>query len=324
MKNRQNHCDDCEMDLSRRDFVKVAGAAAVAASAIPAQAALAQPSPKSPAETVVKRFYDSLSPNQRKAVCLPFNHQKRSRISANWHVVETDIGDDFYSLEQREMIKDILKKVTSEDGYERLLKQMDEDDGGIGAYSCAIFGKPGDGQFQWTMTGRHLTIRADGNTLENMAFGGPLVYGHGEEEARSNLFYYQTQEANKVFDALDPKQRQLALLQKAPGEARVPLQGEKGKFPGLSVSEMSDDQKKLVEQVIRIGLAPYRQQDVDEAIKFIKSGGDFAGLSMAFYQQNDLDNDKVWDIWRVEGPNFVWHFRGAPHVHAYVHVGMKS
>jgi hypothetical protein len=42
---------------------------------------------------------------------------------------------------------------------------------------------------------------------------------------------------------------------------------------------------------------------------------------MAFYQQGDLQNDKVWDIWRVEGPSFVWHFRGAPHVHAYINVG---
>jgi len=41
---------------------------------------------------------------------------------------------------------------------------------------------------------------------------------------------------------------------------------------------------------------------------------------MAFYQQDDLDNDKVWDIWRVEGPSFVWHFRGAPHVHSYINI----
>ena len=33
---------------------------------------------------------------------------------------------------------------------------------------------------------------------------------------------------------------------------------------------------------------------------------------------------KIWDIWRLEGPNFVWHFRGAPHVHAYVNISQKS
>ncbi len=45
---------------------------------------------------------------------------------------------------------------------------------------------------------------------------------------------------------------------------------------------------------------------------------------MAFYQDDDLNNDKQWDIWRVEGPAFVWHFRGAPHVHAYVNIAIAK
>ena len=57
------------------------------------------------------------------------------------------------------------------------------------------------------MTGRHLTIRADGDSVENAAFGGPIVYGHGEEDAKSNLFHDQTKKVNGVFGALDAKQR---------------------------------------------------------------------------------------------------------------------
>ncbi|MBM3999970.1 MAG: hypothetical protein FJ297_10610 [Planctomycetes bacterium] len=52
-----------------------------------------------------------------------------------------------------------------------------------------------------------------------------------------------------------------------------------------------------------------------------KAGG-IDGLHAAFYKQGDLGSDGVWDIWRVEGPAFVWHFRGARPVHAYVHVGL--
>jgi hypothetical protein len=44
---------------------------------------------------------------------------------------------------------------------------------------------------------------------------------------------------------------------------------------------------------------------------------------MAFYEQGDLEGDKVWDIWRLEGPSFVWHFRGAPHVHAYINIAQR-
>ena len=45
---------------------------------------------------------------------------------------------------------------------------------------------------------------------------------------------------------------------------------------------------------------------------------------MAFYESNDIGNDHEWDIWRLEGPTFVWHFRGAPHVHAYVNIAKKA
>ena len=41
---------------------------------------------------------------------------------------------------------------------------------------------------------------------------------------------------------------------------------------------------------------------------------------MCFYNFMDIGNDGVWDIWQIEGPSMVWYFRGAPHVHTWVHV----
>jgi hypothetical protein len=80
----------------------------------------------------------------------------------------------------------------------------------------------------------------------------------------------------------------------------------------------------LAESVVKTILAPYRESDVNEAMEFLKQGGGLKNLHMAFYKEGDLNSDQVWDIWRVEGPNFVSHFRGAPHVHAYLNVGMKQ
>ena len=75
---------------------------------------------------------------------------------------------------------------------------------------------------------------------------------------------------------------------------------------------------------MRVILAPYREADVDEAMEVMKAGGGLDKLHMAFYQSGDLGDDHEWDIWRLEGPTFVWHFRGAPHVHAYVNVAKKG
>ncbi len=100
----------------------------------------------------------------------------------------------------------------------------------------------------------------------------------------------------------------------------MPLQGGDGQFAGIPVAELSDDQRELVSKTLRILLAPYREEDVNEAMEVLEGAGGVKSLNMAFYQQGDLNDDKVWDIWRIEGPSFVWHFRGAPHVHAYINI----
>jgi hypothetical protein len=319
-------CPDCGPDWSRRDFLTVAGAAALAAGAAPLLAARswAAPTPQSAAETAVARFYGTLSDEQKKEICFSFDHELRQRVNANWAITKPSIHDDFYSDEQRKIIDEILRSATSEDGYGRIMKQVDDDSGGIGDYHIAVFGQPGSGKFEWELTGRHLTLRCDGDSVENVAFGGPIVYGHGEEGRKHNVFHYQTEQAHEVFKALDGKQREQALLAKAPSESQVPLQGAQGKFPGISVGELSSDQQKLVEEVVKVILAPYRKEDIDEAMAVLKAGGGVEKLHMAFYKEGDVNKDEVWDIWRVEGPSFVCHFRGAPHVHAYINIGTKS
>lgn len=326
MRRSPQSCPDCK-SLDRRSFLKSVSTATLGGIALPmlvGQAGLfAAPTSKSTAETAVGRFFASLSAEQKKALCFPFQHELRQRINANWHVTKPKIGSDFFSKDQQGIINEIVRGVTSEEGYERLKKQMDEDAGGLDEFSVAMFGEPG-GPFEWELTGRHLTLRADGNSVDKAAFGGPIIYGHGEETPKDNIYHYQTKQVNEVFKALDANQAKQALVEKAPPEAAVALQGENGKFPGISVGQLSADQKQLVTKTVQMLLAPYRQEDVDEAMEIVKAAGGLDKLHMAFYQQGDLQSDKVWDIWRVEGPSFVWHFRGAPHVHAYINIGMAK
>ena len=58
----------------------------------------------------------------------------------------------------------------------------------------------------------------------------------------------------------------------------------------------------------------------DEAMACLKAQGGLDNCHLSFYQSNDLGNDGEWDNWRLEGPSFVWYFRGSPHVHVWVHV----
>lgn len=316
--------------ISRRQFAKAVGGAAAIAGLSPLVGRAAPigdgPSPSSAAETAAARLYQSLKPDQREILCFPYEHELRRRISANWAI--TDLTIDELTNEQQALVDEIVRGVTSPEGYDRFQRQMDDDYGGLGAYHIALFGEPGTDRFEFELTGRHVTMRADGNCEPGAAFGGPIIYGHGMGDAEKglpgNVFYYQTQKANEVFEALDGKQRESALVAKAPRESAVEVQGEGASFPGLCVCELSGDQKALVSEVIRVILAPYREEDVDEAMAVMEKGGGLDALHMAFYREHDLGDDGEWDIWRVEGPTFVWHFRGAPHVHAYVNIRAKA
>jgi hypothetical protein len=284
----------------------------------------AAPTRDSDAEGAVRRLFNSLSEDQKKVVALPFDDQLRQRINANWKITKASVGS-FFNKDQQENIREVFRSVTSGDGYERFMRQMDDDSGGFDKYAVAIFGDPNEGPFEFELTGRHHTIRADGNSVPGAAFGGPIVYGHSKNgNSPQNLFSYQTKRANEVFSALDGKQRAQALLEKAPNESAVQLKKDGSKLPGIAGAELSQDQKELVAAVLRDIMQPYRKEDVDEVMQIVKAAGGMDKVNIAFYSSGDLDNDKVWDVWRLEGPALVCHFRGAPHVHAYINVAQPA
>jgi hypothetical protein len=321
--------------LDRRTFLKGAGAAAVASAALPALAR-ADETKKDPPETLVKKLYDSLTQAQRAKICFDWDYKHpqwgllRTRISNNWHITEPVIGSSFYTQDQQEIIRAIFEGMYSPDWLPRVLKQLQDDAGGYGkSQNIAIFGQPGSDKFELVMTGRHLTIRCDGNTTEHVAFGGPIFYGHqasrvqGLQEENGhpgNVYWPLALEANKVFEMLDGKQRKLALVTRRPAESAVGFKGPEGKFPGIPITELTADQKEQVQKVLAGLLSPYRQIDQAEVHECLKAQGGLDKCSLAFYQEGDMGEDSVWDNWRLEGPSFVWYFRGEPHVHVWVNV----
>lgn len=332
-------CPDCTPDSprDRRDFLRTAAAAVgtLPLFAVPKLTAAA-PTKSSPAETAVKALYDSFTPVQKKEVCFAWDHLDkdrgllRTRVMNNWMITKPTISEGpFYTKKQQGIIRDIYTGLIDPEWKDRLDRQMKDDSGGKAwgsTQSIAIFGEPGGDKFEFVMTGRHQTLRADGNTTPHVAFGGPIFYGHAphdEEEPThpGNVFWPQAVAANKVYAMLDGKQRKAAEFGKTPKEQAVGFRG-KGitEAPGLRVTEMSRDQKAEMQSVLKILLAPYRTEDRDEAIAHLTKQGGLDACRLTFFTDNDIGEDKVWDNWRLEGPSFVWHFRGSPHVHVWVNI----
>lgn len=316
---------------ARREFLKVT-AAATAAACVPSFGLAAETKPQS-AETLVKVLYDSLKTEQKSKVCYDWDHQDadrgllRSRVSANWMINPQEVHGDFYTGEQQDLIRKIFEGIIQPEWHAKFDQQLEDDCGGFGReQSIAIFGSPGDDKFEFVLTGRHMTLRCDGNSAENVAFGGPIFYGHapgGDEEAdhHGNVFWSQALQANQVYQMLDGKQRKAAEVAKTPREQAIGFQGKSGKFTGIPVSELAGDQQEELQKTLASLVEPFRKSDQEEALAMLKAQGGLDACHLSFFTDQDLGKDKVWDNWRLEGPSFVWHFRGAPHVHVWVNVG---
>jgi Protein of unknown function (DUF3500) len=336
----ESGCADCAA-VSRRQFVRTVGAGVLAASApIIGRPALADgpaktqvgPSPSAPAETAVARFYKTITPEQRKVICFPFDHPKRSMVNNNWAIVKPTISE--MTTEQQALCQEIMKGLCSEEGYERFMKQMEDDAGGFDSYHVAVFGEPEtDKPFEWVLTGRHDTLRADGNSVEGAAFGGPIFYGHAADghdtedpKHTHNVWWYQGEQANKVFKTLDEKQRAHALVEKAVADApgTIKLKGSRLPKTGLDIAGLDGQQKAMVRELVEMGLRPFRVCDVAEVRECLDVNGGVDKLRLTFFKEEDLGGDGVWDRWQLEGPAFSWYFRGSPHVHTWLNVARKA
>jgi hypothetical protein len=327
-------CPDCSQDHSalsnRRSFLRASTGAAAGLSAASLFPALgAETKKKATCETLVKTFYDTLSEEQRKNMCFPFDHPLRLKVDNNWHITKARVKS--YTKDQQAMIKEIFMGLHSEEYAEKVLQQVAGDSGKSGfegGSAVAVFGKPGTGKFEFVLTGRHCTRRCDGDSVEGVAFGGPLFYGHAAGDFNEgpkhegNAYWYQAVRANEVYQMLDGKQRKVALLGKSRGERgnkTIELTGKKKGLDGIRVGDLTGDQKDHVRKVLADLLAPFRKKDSTEALKHVEAGG-IDNLHLAFYKDENIGNDEVWDVWQIEGPNMISYFRGKPHVHAWLHI----
>src|SRR5206468_33957 len=151
-------------------------------------------------------LFGTLTEAQKKEVCFAWDHkdpkkgQLRSRVENNWQVTKHRILGEFYTPSQRELIREVYRNLLNPEWVEKFDKQTHDDNDGEpwGTHqSIAIFGEPGTDKFEMVLTGRHMTLRADGNTGAHVAFGGQIFYGHaadGDMEGRNhkgNVFWPQ-------------------------------------------------------------------------------------------------------------------------------------
>lgn len=322
---------------ARREFLRLVGTGAAAAAGLGSSFASAAADAAKPvakpadgtAEALIHELYGTLSGDQKKEICLPWDHAGKngrlSRLAFYNKALNVPLGKAFTKAQQDLCLK-IFKAVSSGDEGFKQLSRDGRWDMSQAFENCGVnlFGEPADGKkFAWLFSGHHITVRCDGDSLEGTAFGGPIYYGHSPNGySERNIFYYQTKSVLSVYDALSPEQAKAAVVPGTPGELEpsVKIRPKDQARPGIAYSGLKDDQKKLIEKVMADILSPYRKSDVDEVMSIIKETGGMEKMNLAFYQDAKMKDEKQWHFWRLEGPGFVWNFRVLPHVHCYVNI----
>jgi hypothetical protein len=362
------------LNIDRRRFVAGAASAVAACYSVngsrTAEAA-ATPTPAG-AEEAITALYASLNDTQRRGVCFGWGDRARvifgrpvtrdpsgvvlrQHVSNTWLITPHKLGSSFYTDTQRKLVRGVLHTVFAAGWVDKIIKQAEDDvkKPWGNHQALAIFGRPGDDQFQCVITGFHLTTRAAIDKRSNVAFGGPIAHGHqpsGFYERvghPDNIFWYQTVKANEVFQDLDKTQRNEALIKGAmpyyefdgkvdraavtvktsrygpPREHDIRFRAENER-PGLPIADMTRNQQAGMDELIGDLVRPYCDSYRQQVKLCLAAQGGLKSCKLAFFRERDLGDDAQWDNWRLEGPSMVWYFRGYPHVHIWIHVAADT
>ncbi|MEQ2005208.1 MAG: DUF3500 domain-containing protein [Limisphaerales bacterium] len=312
----------------------VGGTSLLSAAAAVAAAAEKVPAAK-PAEGLVRELFATLTPEQKSAMVLPWDHGTEKGGTAtrlkthNAAPLGKKLGEQF-TKPQQDLIRMTFKAILSgEESYERISRKGTWDSSGaFEGNGIAIFGDPtGKQPFSWVFAGHHLTLRCDGNSQPNAAFGGPMYYGHSANgHSDQNVYNYQTRHVMSVFDMLNEQQRKQAVVVGDPGDGAAALKPKLVQQPpvGVGYADLDESQRGLVTGVMRTLMSPFRKEDGDEVMQLIKTNGGMEKVRLAFYKENAEKGNDRWDYWRLEGPGFIWNYRVLPHVHCFVNVVGKT
>ena len=245
----------------------------------------------------MRELFQGLSEEQRRQVVLPWNHggennatPTRKRMYNAPIFANRNIGA-VYTRAQQELNQRIIRSICSDDeGYRRISRNGTWDGShsfnGCGAY---IFGDPSGNQpYAWVFTGHHLTVRCDGNSEPDAAFGGPMYYGHSPDGySQRNIFNYQTRSVLSVFDALNEQQRRQAVMATYPQPREL-----EGSIRFRRRASASRHRRPRLDRrpappgrtVMRDLLSPYRREDADEVMELLRRNGGLDRLHLAFYR----------------------------------------
>ena len=291
---------------------------------------LAERAERGDAESLVAEFAASLTAGQAALVCRSYDYVDerlglvRAFVGNHWQATVPPVRDDFYSGAQQALVHAIFRALLSAEARAGRLRQLEDD--GLGArwgrhQSVALLGDPAEGRCQFVYSGRHVTLRADGGADPKVAFGGPVFYAHApgsyveRPDHPGNVWWHEALAASRWLDALPAALAARAIVDALPPE---PALGFRTTIPGLPLADVDAAQLAAAERWLDGLLAHFRARDGLRVRRCLDAQGGLRACFVQFARDGRMSAPR-FDNWRLEGPAFIWHWRGFPHVHAWVH-----
>jgi len=280
-----------------------------------------------PVDRLAQSLFTSLDDSQRAETCVNYDHPLRQYHNRGvWGGGRSILFG--FNHRQRQILTDLLYAGLSPEGRTRVPEESLTRFTGVESMRVLVCGDPTAGPYQVIFTGVHINLRVGGKSREGAAFGGPQVYGDQRGNERvglpGNLYRAQFVMAQRLLHNLDAGRRKEALIDEAPVQTQIELQGRSDSFPGIPVVELTADSKAIAHELLEHILSTYPAQDVAYARECLEANGGIDRLFLSYYQHGDDGEIPEAQVFRLEGPAAVFYFRGYPHVHAFVNVAMDG
>lgn len=326
--------------LDRRSFLLGAGAAAgwLLARGLGASGPFGPEANVAQAEAL-RALAASLTSRQRELILFPADHPSRQIVNTLAVLERPHLGT-LLSPSQRALTEALYLSMLSPRGRDAFAGTV-AIEGRLDGAVLAIYGDPEAEAAQAVIMAGHLMLRSGGAAPGGAAFGGGTAYGHqiGNERWRvpGNSFAYHGDAANRLYAGLGAAERAQAVLPAPPHELVLQVQDERGSFEGVRVASLSEAGQEEAGQLLATVFSCYPEEERARALACIEGNGGLGALHVAFYGSRgyyedmqawgSLDpaerarrGDPYWQVWRIEGPGTIVHFKGYPHVHAYIQV----
>ncbi len=299
---------------------------------------LSAPVESLPFELTLRELGRTMTQRQRQLVVLPSDDPTRQIVNSQSVLDRPHLGT-LFSPQQRVLIERLYRTMLSPAGIERFAGTIAVE-GRFEGCVFAIYGEPEKGRAQVVLQGGHLMLRG-GEAIPGAAFGGGISYGHqagnGLWRVPGNSFAFHSDAANRLFGLLTESERQRAIVDEPPHELVLQVQGRGAPFAGVRVGDLGESARAQAHDLLEAIFSSYPQKQRSEALSCIAENGGVDSLYFATYATHGFYEDMVafadlgeverkqrgtpyWQVWRLEGPGTVLHFKGHPHVHAYIQV----